>query len=166
MNRLATTTNFNTQPEYGVDNFDKEEPMELGKVCRVEDDKCYNCQERGHHARDSKKTRRDIFTGPQSSVKERKNFSTGRKGREVSICSFCDAPGHHHSVCRKKKRYLEDKKMKRAIKKMDDDDLEFGDFSDNDKDSDEEEDAINFMNDYFREPMDCTGERASILREL
>ena len=60
---LATTTNFETQPEYGIDNFDKEEPMEIGKVCKVEDKKCYYCQEKGHYARICKKTRKKA---PQS----------------------------------------------------------------------------------------------------
>ena len=46
---LATTTNFETQPEYGIDNFDKEEPMEIGKV---EDNKCFFCNKKGHYARE------------------------------------------------------------------------------------------------------------------
>ena len=53
---LATTTNFETQPKYGIDNFDKEEPMEVGKVSKVKDEKCYHCQEKGHYARQCKKT--------------------------------------------------------------------------------------------------------------
>ena len=37
------------------------------------------------------------------------------------------------------------------IKKTEDDDLELGDFSNDEEDSDEEEDMINHVDDYLRE---------------
>ena len=40
------------------------------------------------------------------------------------VCNFCDFKGHHVSVCRKKKIYKEEQAKKRAIKKMEDKEME------------------------------------------
>ena len=61
MDGLAMTTNFETQPEYGIDNFDKEDLMEISKV---EDDKCFYCNEKGHYDRNvGKKTKETALQG-------------------------------------------------------------------------------------------------------
>ena len=51
------------------------------------------------------------------------------------------------------------------IKKTEDDDLEIGDCSDDDEDSDEEGDMINFKDNYFREQMANAGGHVSLHRE-
>ena len=78
--------------------------MEIGKICRVEDDRCYTCKEKGHHSKDCPKKERWR--------KERKE--------ERIVCTFCDSSGHHVSVCRKKMHYKEEQAKNKAIKKRKD----------------------------------------------
>ena len=46
---LATTTSFERNPDQ------EDKPMDICKVCRVEDNHCYTCKGKGHHSKDCPK---------------------------------------------------------------------------------------------------------------
>ncbi len=144
---LASTTNFEIQDQYG------EEPMDIN---RIGDDKCFNCDGKGHHARNCPKPK-----------KERRERDTQDKDKKVVVCDFCDFKGHHVSVCRKKKVYKEEQAKiaaKRTIKKTEEEEEEdYTEPSDEEGNEDFVEDnSINVINEGFWTP---TGHiRGTVLR--
>jgi hypothetical protein len=89
---LASTSTFDTYDE---------DAMDISKV--GPNDKCHNCDGKGHYARDCPKPKRGAQQRAQGSGNQ------PRKG-----CYFCDAPGHFTADCNKKKKWKEEQAKARA----------------------------------------------------
>ena len=100
---LYSTTIFKAQGQCG------DEPMEIN---RIGNDKCFNCDSKGHHTKDCPKLNRERWT------RDTMDHARDSSDKKIVVCNFYDFKRHYVSICRKKKQYKEDQK-KAAFAKRD-----------------------------------------------
>ena len=124
-------------------------------ISKISDDRCFNCEARGHIARECPKPKRD------RRLRDAADRARGPSDKKTVVCDFCDFKGHTTAVCRKLKQYKEEQQKKNAgkriIKKTEEEEEEEDDY-DGDQSAEEgneefADDEIHAIREDFQYPV-------------